>query len=170
VGGPALFTAMGAILVVACFGTALTSLAGAARLLGGMARDNVLPARWFAGRTPRNIVILGVVALIGAVSLSYEQTAELINYGAFLAFMGVNLACMRVFLPRSRNWTQRILLDACVPLSGFLFCFLIWWSLPRSAQIAGGIWLAAGALQIVFRKGVTHSAELPEDRPSRPGA
>jgi amino acid transporter len=170
VGGPALFTAMGVILVVACFGTALTSLAGAARLLGGMARDNVLPARWFAGRTGRNIVFLGVVALIGALWLSYEQTAELINYGAFLAFMGVNLACMRVFLPRSRNWLQKVFLDACVPLSGFLFCFLIWWALPRPAKIAGSIWLAAGALQLIFRKGITRSAELPMDRPSRHGA
>jgi putrescine importer len=135
-----------------------------------MARDNVLPARWFAGRTKRSIVLLGVVALVGALCLSYEQTAELMNYGAFLAFMGVNLACMRVFLPRSRSWTQRILLDACVPLSGFLFCFLIWWSLPRAAQIAGSIWLAAGALQLVFSRGITHSARLPTDRPSRHGA
>ncbi len=170
VGGPALFTAMGVILVVACFGTALTSLAGAARLLGSMARDNVLPARWFAGRTPRNIALLGVVALVGALSLSYEQTAELINYGAFLAFMGVNLACMRVFLPRSRNWTQKILLDAGVPLAGFLFCFLIWWSLPRAAQIAGSVWLAAGALQLIFRGGITRSAKLPMDPPSPHGA
>jgi putrescine importer len=135
-----------------------------------MARDNVLPARWFAGRTARNIVLLGVVALIGALSLSYEQTAELINYGAFLAFMGVNLACVRVFLPRSRNWTQKVLLDACVPLAGFLFCFVIWWSLRRAAQIAGSVWLAAGALQLVFRGGITRSAELPMDPPSRHGA
>lgn len=145
-------------------------LAGAARLLGGMARDNVLPARWFAGHTSRNIVFLGVVAGIGTLCLSYEQTAELINYGAFLAFMGVNLACMRVFLPRSRNWPQKILIDACIPLAGFLFCFLIWWALPRPAKIAGSIWLAAGALQLIFRKGITRTAELPMDRPSRRGA
>jgi putrescine importer len=170
VGGPALFTAMGVILVVACFGTALTSLAGAARLLGGMARDNVLPARWFAGHTARNIVFLGVVTLIGALCLSYEQAAELINYGAFLAFMGVNLACMRVFVPRSRKWAQKLLLDTCIPLSGFLFCFLIWWALPRPAKIAGTIWLAAGALQLIFRGGITHTAELPMDQPSRRGA
>ncbi len=175
VGGSALFTAMGAVLVVACFGTALTSLAGAARLLAGMARDNVLPARWFAGRPRRNIILLGIVALIGALSLSYEQTAELINYGAFLAFMGVNLACMRVFLPRARNWTQRILVDAFTPLSGFVFCLLIWWTLPRGAKIAGGVWVAAGVLQLIFRRGditlaaITHSAELPVDRPSRRG-
>jgi len=33
-----------------------------------------------------------------------------------------------------------------VPGLGFLFCLVIWLSLPLPAKIAGGIWLLIGAL------------------------
>ena len=59
--------------------------------------------------------------------------------------MGVNLAAARVFWFRPppshrRHWIA----DIAVPSLGFLFCFWIWWSLPRPAQIVGGIWFMAG--------------------------
>jgi len=34
---------------------------------------------------------------VGAFALSYERAAEVLNFGAFLAFMGVNLAVIRTF-------------------------------------------------------------------------
>jgi len=52
VGGVLLFNAMGFILIVAAFGSGLTGTLGAARLLFGMGRDNVLPKKFFGYLKP----------------------------------------------------------------------------------------------------------------------
>jgi len=108
VGGVVLFNAMGAILIVAAFGSGLTGTLGAARLLFGMGRDNVLPKKFFGYLKPGtstptyNILLIGGLAFVGAVALNYigsayEHAGELLNFGAFLAFMGVNFACFWQF-------------------------------------------------------------------------
>lgn len=147
-GGNLLFQAMGAILVVACFGSGLAGQAAAARLLFGMGRDRVLPARVFARVNPRtgspdfNVVALGILAFAGAVALPYEIAAEVLNFGAFLAFMGVNAAALRASGRR---------IASCWHAVGFLFCLLIWLSLPVPAKIAGGVWFLAGLVMIAVR-------------------
>jgi len=104
VGGKFMFYAMTIILAVACLGSALTGQVGAARILFGMGRDNALP-RFFARLDRRdnpvlNIWLIGLLALIGGLLLNYEEAATLINFGAFLAFMGVNLSVVREFFFR----------------------------------------------------------------------
>jgi putrescine importer len=156
VGGMFLFNAMALILAVACLGSALTGQVGAARILFGMGRDNALP-RFFARLNERNnpvlnIWLIGVLALAGALWLDYEQAATLINFGAFLAFMGVNLAVIREFFFRPpaehhRNW----LFDLVSPALGFLFCLVIWCSLPMPAKKVGGIWCAAGLIYTAIK-------------------
>lgn len=149
VGGPLMFQAFAAILIVACFGSGLAGQAGAARLLYGMGRDGVLPRRLFGQIDPRrhnparNILLVGLLAFGGAVALSYELAAELLNFGAFLAFMGVNLAVMRQF----RRQPGKLV----APALGFLFCAAIWVSLPAPAKIAGGAWFLAGLLYAAVR-------------------
>lgn len=154
VGGWALFQAMAFILILANLGSGLSGQVGAARLLFGMGRDNVLPRKVFAYLDPRrnnptyNIWIVGVLAFAGSQVLRYELAAELLNFGAFLAFMGVNLATVREYYFRTRTGRERRLLtDALVPGLGFLFCLGIWLSLPTPAKLAGGVWFLAG---IVF--------------------
>jgi amino acid transporter len=153
VGGPILFAAMAVILVVSNFGAALTGQIGAARLLFSMGRDNVLPKSVFAYLDPKkknpayNILIIGVLAFIGAMVLSYELAAECLNFGAFLGFMGVNLAAFREFYLRRRGGAERRLFrDALLPIAGFLFCLAIWVSLPLPAKIAGSCWLLVGLM------------------------
>jgi hypothetical protein len=91
--------------------------------------------------------LIGILAFLGALFLNYEQAAELINFGAFLAFMGVNLATVRQFWFGRKGTTGRHLLtDAIVPLIGFVFCFAIWISLPKPAKIAGALWFLAGGV------------------------
>jgi putrescine importer len=153
VGGEWLFQAMAILLVVANIGAGLTSQVGAARLLFGMGRENVIPRRIFARLHPVrntpwiNILLLGILAYCGAQVMSYELTAELLNFGAFLGFMGVNAAVIWKFWfrsahPRARNF----LLDLVVPAAGFLFCAIIWLGLNRPAKIAGSLWLIVGVL------------------------
>lgn len=158
VGGSILFNAMAIILFLACFGSGLAGQVGAARLLFGMGRDGVLPKKVFShlsekSNTPvYNILIMGVLTILGSLVLGYQGAAELLNFGAFLAFMGVNLACFRqFFFLRKSNEKRRVLPDAVLPLLGFLICFGIWINLPSSAQIMGGIWFAIGIAYLIFR-------------------
>jgi len=152
VGGEALFQAMGLILIVACVGSGLAGQAGAARLLYGMGRENVLPRRLFGHLDPRagipnyNVVLIGVLGLAGALLIDYAFAAELLNFGAFLAFLGVNLATIREYYFRRREGSPRILADLVAPGVGFVFCLVIWLSLPMPAKIAGAVWLLIGLL------------------------
>jgi amino acid transporter len=157
VGGPWLFQAVAAMMAVACLGSGLTAQVGAARLLYSMGRDNVLPRRLF-GRLDRrgaptvNVWLIGAAALGGAFLLNYERAAELINFGAFLAFMGVNAAAIRVFwFRRQPGHRRRWLADVAVPGLGLLVCLWIWCSLPEPAQVIGGIWFALGVLYAAIR-------------------
>ncbi len=152
VGGKLLFDAMAVILIVASFGSGLSAQAGVSRLLFGMGRDGVLPHRIFAHldskrHTPiYSILLIGVFVFTGSLLLNYERAAELINFGAFLAFMGVNAAVIKQFyFSRSRS-ERRFLFDALIPALGFLFCLVIWMNLPTKAKILGSLWLLAGIL------------------------
>jgi len=151
VGGRWLFQAMAILLVVANIGAGITSQVGAARLLFGMGREDVIPRRIFAQlhpvrNTPSiNILLLGVLAYFGAQVMSYELNAELLNFGAFLGFMGVNAAVIWTFwLRRSPLRVRNLLLDFIAPGLGFLFCAVIWVGLSWPAKIAGSIWLVVG--------------------------
>lgn len=107
-----------------------------------MGREDNLPPRTFANvRT--NVLLIGALALAGALTVSGEQTAELLSLGAFLAFMGVNLAALRPFWLRAAG-SRRFLGDALAPCAGFLFRHASWWSLPVPARLAGAAWLALG--------------------------
>lgn len=158
VGGPILFQAMAVLLVIANIGAGLTGQVGAARLLFGMGRDNVLPRRVFSYLDPKrntptlNIWLIGILAFVGAQFMGYELTAEILNFGAFLGFIGVNIACVWQFYVleqsgRSRNFFA----DALVPGLGALFCLMIWWGLAAPAKIAGSIWFAVGLIHSAIR-------------------
>jgi len=121
-----------------------------------MGRDNALPrvfARLDHRRNPvLNLWLIGGLTLAGALLLNYEKAATLINFGAFLAFMGVNAAVIREFFFRPpeghrRNW----LIDVLTPGLGLLFCLVIWLSLPTPAKIMGGIWCAVGLIYTAIK-------------------
>src|SRR3989475_2350282 len=98
-----LFAVVGFTLLVANFGSGMGAQLGAARLLYGMGRSKALPEKFFGAvdpkrRVPRNnVVFVGLIALAGALLVSYGifsygLGAEMLNFGALIAFMGVNLA------------------------------------------------------------------------------
>jgi putrescine importer len=151
VGGARLFQAMGIVIVLGSLGSGLAGQVAGARLLFAMGRDAVLPRKVFGYLDPVtnnptfNIVLVGLSALVGSLLFNLERAAELLNFGAFLGYMGVNLAAMRqyYFAPRRRQ-ERRLLGDALVPALGFLFCLGMWLSLPKVAKIVGGLWFVAG--------------------------
>jgi amino acid transporter len=166
---------MGAILIVAAFGSGLTGTLGAARLLFGMGRDNVLPKKFFGQLKPgtstptNNILLIGALSFLGAIALNYigsayEHAGELLNFGAFLAFMGVNLACFWQFSLRAQpGYRRRVVVDTILPLIGFLFCAVIWINLNIIAKTVGGIWFAIGILYVGYKTNWFRSAPVMID-------
>jgi amino acid transporter len=127
-------------------GSGIAAQFGASRLLYSMGRSGSLP-RFFGAvderhHVPRNNVLLvGGAALAGAFLLTYEQGAELLNFGAFIAFIGVNAAALVHYRFRSK---ERVLLPALIPALGILICVFIWLHLNHGAQVLGAAWLAVG--------------------------
>lgn len=131
-GGPLLFHVVNLTLLVASLGSGLGGQLAAGRLLYGMGRDNAIPQRFFGAiepksRIPRNNILLtGGLALAGSLVLNYQLGAELLNFGAFIAFMGVNAAAFLRYYVRQQ---ERRLVNFFPPLVGFMVCFYIWLSL-----------------------------------------
>ena len=148
-GGPILFAVLNLSLLVANVGSGMGAHLGASRLLYGMGRDDAIPRRFFGAVNPRthvpanNVILVGVIALAGAFTVSYGLGAELLNFGAFIAFMGVNLSALLHYWWRAERKTALNLLP---PLLGFLICGYLWWSLSWPARLAGFAWLATGVL------------------------
>jgi len=122
-------------------------------------------------RVPRNNVFLvGAVALIGAFVLeivagyktyslgttsltfdtakrilnggeAYGLGAEMLNFGALIAFMGVNVAAFLRYYVRAKEKQWGFLIP---PILGFVICLALWVNLSRPAIIVGSIWMAAG--------------------------
>ncbi len=146
-GGPILFGILNLALLVANVGSGMGAHLGASRLLYGMGRDNAIPRRFFGAVNPKthvpsnNVILVGAIALAGAFTVSYGLGAELLNFGAFIAFMGVNLSALLHYWWRAE---RRTLVNLVPPLLGFLICGYLWWSLSWPARFAGFAWLATG--------------------------
>jgi amino acid transporter len=155
VGGKLLFHLLNATLLIANLGSGIAAQFGASRLLYGMGRTNALPSRFFAkidAKTsiPRNNVLLvGLCTLIGVFVLTYERGSELLNFGAFIAFIGVNLAALIHYRFRT---TEKVPFAATIPIAGALVCTFIWLNLGRSAQIFGFAWMMIGLVLYWFRR------------------
>jgi putrescine importer len=104
-----LFAIVGFTLLLANFGSGMGAQIGAARLLYGMGRSKALPQSFFGAvdpkrRVPRNnVLFVGAIALAGAFIISYGLGAEMLNFGALIAFMGVNLAAFFRYHVRERG-------------------------------------------------------------------
>ena len=148
-GGPVLFMLVNMTLIVANVGSGTGAHLGAARLLYGMGRSGALPRRFFAAvderrHIPRNnVLLIGGLAFAGGLTLTYQLGAEMLNFGAFIAFMGVNLAAFTRYWVRAE---KRRPLDLVLPLLGFAICGYLWLSLRLPAKLAGGAWLLAGLI------------------------
>jgi amino acid transporter len=163
-GGAILFQVVNFTLLVANMGSGMGSQLAAGRLLYGMGRGNALPKKFFGAiepkrRIPRNnIVAVGAFAFAGAALLqffadrlgggAYEIGAECLNFGAFVAFMGVNAAA---FVHHLRHEKTSEIGGYIVPTLGFLICGFIWVHLSNPALVLGATWMIAGIVYGAIR-------------------
>lgn len=159
-GGDLLFGVTTFVLLIAGVASSLTSQAGAARLLFGMGRDGILPPRLFAYLHPRfatptrSIYLMGALSFAGALLISFQTVVELVNFGAFVGFILVNLSVVGHYFVRRRQrsgpqlWTNLIM-----PLLGALVCAYVWISLSAQAKTLGFVWLGIGLVYLAVITG-----------------
>jgi putrescine importer len=152
IGGNIMFVLITFVLLVAGLASALTGQAGASRLLYGMGRDGVISNRLFAYINPRfstptrSIYFMGAVSLAGALFMRFQMAVELLNFGAFVGFILVNLSVIRYYYFRLRRRRGiDFLTNLIFPAVGTIICTYVWLSLSRNAKFVGFAWLAIGA-------------------------
>jgi hypothetical protein len=89
----------------------------------------------------------------------------MLNFGAFIGFMGVNAAAFTRYWLRGgdkRRWT-----DLVPPAIGFVFCLVIFLSLQPPAKIWGGLWMLVGITYGAIRtrgfRGALVSFDVPAE-------
>ncbi len=153
-GGMWLFHVVNFALLIATIGSGSGAHLGAGRLLYGMGRDNAIPKKFFSYINPKtripsnNILLVGGIVLIGAFLVTYSLGAQLLNFGALIAFMGVNASSFAHYFLASKKKT---FWSFIVPVLGFSICLYLWFSLGGSAKVVGLIWLSIGVLYGAYR-------------------
>jgi putrescine importer len=166
IGGQAMFLLITVVLLVAGVSSALTGQAGSSRLLFAMGRDGVLPRKLFGhlhprfGTPTRAIYIMSAATLVFIIAAKillphesgFQIAVEMLNFGAFVGFILVNLSVVQHFFVRSkqRNGIRNILRNLLFPLAGAFVCGYIWWNLSPRAKTAGFIWLGLGVGYLAF--------------------
>jgi amino acid transporter len=142
-----LFAVVGFTLLVANFGSGMGAQLGASRLLYGMGRSGALPKSFFGAIEPRwrvprnNVLFVGAVSLIGAFVIDFDLGAQMVNFGALIAFMGVNAAALVRYYLRA---PEKKLANLLAPALGFAICLVLWLNLGRTARLAGAVWMLSG--------------------------
>jgi amino acid transporter len=157
-GGQFLFAGYGVVLLVSSLACGLAGHVGAARLLYSMGRDDVLPHRIFGYLHPRkgnpiyNEWIVGVLTYIAALTMPWELAAEIVTFGALLAFTSVNMVALLYFwFSPARIGIRNFFADAFLPAFGAVFCFVLLMGLQTWTKYAGLAWLAIGVIYAGYR-------------------
>src|SRR5450631_2534528 len=141
----------------------LVMLLGQTRVLYSMAKDGLLPAKFFAAvhpkwRTPwKNTILVGLIAAIVGSITPIDDIGRMVNIGTLLAFV---IVCIAVMVLRSTNPGQprpfRTPWVPLVPILGILFNGYMMIRLGKWNWIRLVLWLAIG-LVVYFTYSVKHS-------------
>jgi amino acid transporter len=97
------------------------------------------------GNPSRNIILVGALAFLGTIFVPFDNACDLLNFGAYVGFMGVNLATLiSYFIRPPQGHRRHFLWDAALSACGFLLCLVFWLGLPNLAKLAGSGWLLLG--------------------------
>jgi putrescine importer len=155
IAGPAMNVVFTSIFVVGCIGSGLSALSSGARILYSMGHDGVLPrplgrlnARFRTPVTP--ILLIGAFGVL-ALFTSLMDISSIVNFGALVAFMAVNLCVVVQYTIRNkRRGVPAILLYAVLPVLGFVVDFVIWVNLDGTAKVIGFSWTALGVVVLAI--------------------
>ncbi len=143
--------------MMAVLGCGITQQMSAARLLYAMGRDGALPKRLFgridggSGVPVVNVLIVAAIALT-ALFVDLDQAASMINFGAFIAFVFVNLSVIFVFFRFLKRRTPGAWLGfVLVPGIGALINIWLWFSLDTTSMIIGACWIVVGLVFLVLK-------------------
>src|SRR5260370_41849482 len=96
-----------------------------------MGRDDAMPKNIFGDLTPKkgkpvyNECIVGLIAYIAVLTIPWQLAAEIVTFGALLAFTAVNLVALLHFWFRQGPSARNFFVDAVVPGFGAVFCFVL---------------------------------------------
>ncbi len=136
------------VVLVAYGASVMCAQAGSSRLLFAMGRDGMLPIRAFSYLHPRlrtpvfGIVLTGSMMLIGEW-IDVETAASCVNFGAFSAFLSVNL-CILIDHVKGRRELPGGAFKLVQAAAGAVSTVWLLVSLHRSALTVGLLWLALG--------------------------
>jgi uncharacterized membrane protein HdeD (DUF308 family) len=65
----------------------------------------------------------------------------MLNFGALIAFMGVNAAAFVRYFVREK---EKKFWNFAPPVLGFVICLLLWLNLSTPAKLAGAVWMVVG--------------------------
>jgi APA family basic amino acid/polyamine antiporter len=141
----------------------LVTMLSQARILLAIARDGLLPARFFAAvhprfRTPwKSTLATGAFVGLLAAFLPIGVLLILVNMGTLLAFVMVSGAVlvMRRTHPEAKR-PFRAPLVPLTPILGIVLCLILMFSLPPETWLRLVLWLAIG-LVIYWTYGRRHS-------------
>jgi len=155
VGGKVLATAFLAVYFVTVFGSAMSSQASASRVLFAMGRDGQLP-KLFGKLHPKfktpinNILLISAVSLLSLV-LSLTLVASFINFGAFIAFISVNIAVIAYYFIKGKQRTVKgTILYLVIPGIGAVLDFWLLLNLDIHSKVLGSIWFCLGLVYLAF--------------------
>ncbi|WP_461640307.1 APC family permease [Leucobacter sp. BZR 635] len=145
-----------AALVVAQFTSGLAAQASGSRLLYAMGRDGVLPKRLFGALNDRfktpvfSILAISVVGLI-AMFMDVATSTSFINFGAFIAFIMVNISVIVYWAKERREGRQHNPLFYLVaPTIGVVVIAYLLTRLDIHAITLGAIWVLVGVVILGF--------------------
>jgi amino acid transporter len=107
----------------------------------------------------RSIYVMGGITMLGAFLIRFQLAVELLNFGAFVGFILVNLSVIRHYYLRKRQRSGLgFLTNLIFPGLGALVCSYVWMSLSTPAKIVGFIWLGLGVGYLAYlTKGFSRS-------------
>ena len=141
----------------------LVMMLSAPRVFLAMARDGLVPHKFFADvhprfRTPwKSTILIGTFVAIGAGLLPIDALLQMTNIGTLFAF---TVVCIAVLIMRKTNPNAerpfRCPLVPLVPILGILMCLMLMFSLPWANWLRLIVWLLIG-LVIYFSYSRRHS-------------
>ena len=158
IGGQSLYALLIIVNVIAVgLANSLAAQSAISRVLYSMGRDRILPYSAFLSRinprfkTPVNaIVLVSVLSVVLALTVSEETLITLVNFGALTAFMLLNITVFVYFYLKKRRH-RGVFRYLLFPLAGLVIVAFVWSGFSRVTFAFGGAWLLVGLILGAFK-------------------